>query len=123
MNGNHIGENIKEMRLSMGITQAEFASKINVTKSSVSAYENGSRFPSYDVLIKIAQLFRVSTDNLLGYSNKFNVDVTGLTTEQRNMINAIIEAFVEYNQKHDPGNYLDSLLSIRAGEVLPEEYR
>lgn len=123
MNGNHIGENIKEMRLSMGITQAEFASKINVTKSSVSAYENGSRFPSYDVLIKIAQLFRVSTDNLLGYSNKFNVDVTGLTTEQRNMINAIIEAFVAYNQKHDPGGYLDSLINIVAGEELPPAYR
>lgn len=123
MNGNHIGENIKEMRLSMGITQAEFASKINVTKSSVSAYENGSRFPSYDVLIKIAQLFRVSTDNLLGYSNRFNVEVTGLTTEQRNMINAIIEAFLEYNKKHDPGSYLDSLLSIRSGEELPPAYR
>ena len=60
-----LGTRIKALRTARRMTQAEFAERINVTKSAVSAYENGSRLPSYDVLIKIARLFKVSTDNLL----------------------------------------------------------
>ncbi|BFK86572.1 hypothetical protein I4200191B4_08780 [Pseudoflavonifractor gallinarum] len=79
------------------MTQAEFAERINVTKSAVSAYENGSRLPSYDVLIKIARLFKVSTDNLLGYSEKSAVDVTGLTQKQINVIQDVIITYKRHN--------------------------
>ena len=68
-----------------------------MTKSAVSAYENGSRLPSYDVLIKIARLFKVSTDNLLGYSEKSAVDVTGLTQKQINVIQDVIITYKRHN--------------------------
>ena len=70
----------------MGITQEEFASRINVAKSTVSAYENGTRLPSYDVLVKISELFHVTIDNLLGRSNSYVIDVSGLTPKQRSTI-------------------------------------
>lgn len=92
-----LGTRIKALRTARRMTQAEFAERINVTKSAVSAYENGSRLPSYDVLIKIARLFKVSTDNLLGYSEKSAVDVTGLTQKQINVIQDVIITYKRHN--------------------------
>lgn len=53
--------------------------------------------PSYDVLIKIARVLRVSTDNLLGYSNKSVIDVTGLTQKQINTLQEITVTFQRHN--------------------------
>lgn len=94
---NSIGERIKELRTARKMTQNEFADRINVTKSTVSAYENGTRLPSYDVLIKIARLFKVSTDHLLGYSEKSVLDVTGLTRTQINTLQDVITTYQRHN--------------------------
>lgn len=98
MAGNHIGTQIKTLRLSRNITQEEFASRINVAKSTVAAYENGSRLPSYDVLVRIADLFHVTTDNLLGRSSVYVMDVSGLTAKQRNSIQDVVTTYKEYNK-------------------------
>ena len=52
-----VGSRIKELRVSQKITQNDFASRLGVTKSAISSYENGSRLPSYDILIKISRIF------------------------------------------------------------------
>lgn len=113
MNGNPLAEQIKALRQAAGMTQEEFAKKINVAKSTVCAYENGSRLPSYDVLIKIAGLFHVSTDNLLGHSGQYKVDVTGLTPEQRGVIHKMVETFQDYNR-------LAAILGPTPGDAPPE---
>ena len=59
-----LGERIKEYRTSMKMTQADFACRLGVTGASVSAYENGTRLPSYDILIRIANILGVSTDSV-----------------------------------------------------------
>ncbi|MFQ9915238.1 MAG: helix-turn-helix domain-containing protein [Flavonifractor plautii] len=80
-----LGERIKEYRTSMKMTQADFACRLGVTGASVSAYENGTRLPSYDILIRIANILGVSTDSLLGRRGMGSVtlDVSRLTQEQR----------------------------------------
>ena len=100
---NAVGERIKELRKARRMTQNEFAERINVTKSTVSAYENGSRLPSYDVLIRIARLFKVSTDHLLGYSEKTEIDVTGLTRKQINVIQDMITTYQRHNRFYTGG--------------------
>lgn len=111
-----IGNRIKDLRNARRMTQAEFAERINVTKSTVSAYENGTRFPSYDVLIRIARLFKVSTDNLLGYSEKSVVDVTGLTRKQINVIQDVVITYKRHNllyrQMMDEDSVADRLAAM-----------
>lgn len=111
-----IGTRIKDLRNARRMTQAEFAERINVTKSTVSAYENGTRFPSYDVLIRIARLFKVSTDNLLGYSEKSVVDVTGLTRKQINVIQDVVITYKRHNllyqQMMDEDSVADRLAAM-----------
>lgn len=73
------GNTLKKLRLNNDMTQAQLAQKLGLTKSVISAYETGLRLPSYDVLIHIARLFKVSTDYLLGLEQKKEIDLSGLT--------------------------------------------
>ena len=94
-----LGSKLKELRTEQKLTQAEFAQRLGVTKSSVSSYENGSRLPSYDILIKMARIFKVSTDALLGQAdeNTVTLDVTGLTREQIAFLRSSVEQYRMYN--------------------------
>jgi len=61
---------LTELRKEFKLTQQKLAEKINVSRSSVVQYEAGEKSPRYDVLLKIASLFGVSIDFLLG-----NIDI------------------------------------------------
>ena len=61
-----LGERLRELRKNRSMTQEELGKIINVTKVSVSGYENGNRSPDTETLQKIADFFDVSTDYLLG---------------------------------------------------------
>ncbi len=61
-------ELIKELRKEKGLTQAELAVIFNVTKQTVSAWENGLQETDFETLEKLAKYFEVSVDYLLGLS-------------------------------------------------------
>lgn len=86
-----LNENIKKIRLAQNISQVELARRLNVSKQSVSNWENDNIQPSIDMLIKIANCFGVSTDYLLGLSTEKTIDATGLTDMQIAHIRQIID--------------------------------
>lgn len=86
------GSRIKALRLQKKMTQAELANKLGVTKSVISAYETGLRMPSYDILIQMARIFKVSTDYLLGVEPKTSLDLSGLTEEESTALIKLIQA-------------------------------
>ncbi len=60
-------ERLKRLRKERGLTQDDLAEELGVSRSSVSGYEtNRAAEPDYRSLVKIADLFQVSTDYLLG---------------------------------------------------------
>lgn len=59
-------EQLKELRKKNKMTQAELAELIGLKRATVTQYENGRISPSKEVLIKIANLFRVSLDEIVG---------------------------------------------------------
>lgn len=67
-----IGVRIRQLRLSAGMTQRDLAQRINVGNTTLSQYESGARVPSDEVKIKIASVFGVSVDYLLGASSERN---------------------------------------------------
>lgn len=75
----NFGTTLRSLRLQNNYTQAQLSQKLGVTKSVISAYETGLRTPSYDILIHISKIFKVTTDYLLGIENKENIDLSGLT--------------------------------------------
>lgn len=52
----------------------------------------------WEVWVKIAELFKVSVDNILGYSNQYVIDVTGLTDKQRNTIQDVVNTYKQHNK-------------------------
>ena len=64
-----LSKRIKVLREEHHLSQSQLAEKLNVTTSSISQYESGDRIPSDDVKIKIANLFDVSLDFLMGVSD------------------------------------------------------
>lgn len=114
-----LAEQIKKLRQSKKMTLAVMAERLGVTTSAVAAYENGSRNPSFDVLITIARIFNVTVDNLLGDTNKDFIDVSGLIPEQRDYVEILISTFQKFNMLLDEtmevknshkhfGSYFDS---------------
>lgn len=87
----NMGNKLKSIRKEMKLTQKQVAVRVGVAVSAVSSYESGSRYPSYDVLIKLACLFHVSTDYLLGLSDRKNIDVTGLEDEEISLVLQMVE--------------------------------
>lgn len=86
------GNNLKTLRLRDHLTQAQLAQKLGITKSVISAYETGVRLPSYDILIHMAKIFKVSTDYLLGLENHQELDLSGLTDDEITAIRNLIKA-------------------------------
>jgi len=65
MNNAKIGYFIKELREKKGWTQDELAKRIPVTREAVSKWERGISYPDYSSLIKLSEIFDVSTNELL----------------------------------------------------------
>ena len=72
------------------MTQAELAQRLNITKAVISYYELHERCPSPEVLIKLASIFHVSTDYLLGISNRKMIDVSDLSEEEVRLLLSLI---------------------------------
>jgi len=59
-------DRLRFLRENKKITQKELAKLINVAESTVSMYERGEREPSFEIAVRLANLFNVSIDYLLG---------------------------------------------------------
>jgi len=64
-----LGQRIRNLRKEKKMTQQELANKLNLAKSTISQYENNVNEPDNDTIRKIADVFDVSVDYLLGRSD------------------------------------------------------
>lgn len=60
--------NLASARINAGLSQSEVARRIGVDQSSVSCWEAGKRMPRAIMLVKMAELYRCTIDELLGRS-------------------------------------------------------
>lgn len=93
------GQKLKNLRKNAGLTQADLARMLNVTKSVVSYYELQERSPSPDVLVKLAGIFRVTSDYLLGIDHRKMIDVSDLSENDMHLLLLTIEALRKKNGK------------------------
>lgn len=68
----NLAKKLKSAREKSGYTQSEVAEKLNITRQSVSRWENGWAYPDVESLVMLSDLYAVSTDELLreGVSKK-----------------------------------------------------
>lgn len=92
-----MGEKLKSLRIKKNLTQKQVADRSGLAISAVSSYESGTRYPSYDVLVKLARIFHVSTDYLLGITDKRNIDVTGLSDNEIELVSQLVDTLRNKN--------------------------
>ena len=66
MNMNKIGKSLKLHRINRSLTQRQLASQLNITRQSLSLYETGARTPDIYMLSKIADIYDITVDELIG---------------------------------------------------------
>lgn len=90
------GQRLKELRLQAGLTQKQLADRIWVSKAAIGNYELSDRKPSPEIIVKLAKVFHVSTDYMLGIDEKEQtIDVTGLTSEQVAAVQTLVDMLKE----------------------------
>ncbi len=62
----HVGQRLRQVREQRGLTLTDVAAQTGISKSTLSRLENGQRRPSLELLLPLAQLYRVPLDDLVG---------------------------------------------------------
>lgn len=90
-----IAETIKSLRETANITQSELGKQLNVTRSSINAWEQGVSVPSTALLVQLAQFFHVSTDYLLGLEQNLTLDISALDETEIKILCELVKHFSE----------------------------
>ncbi|MDR0819021.1 MAG: helix-turn-helix domain-containing protein [Oscillospiraceae bacterium] len=88
-----MAEKIKLLREKSGLTQAELARKLGLTRSGVNGWEMGLVIPSTSSIVELSKIFNVSTDYLLGMDANSTININGLTNKEVAVIADLIKCF------------------------------
>lgn len=88
-----IADRIKSIREQNGLSQAQLARKLSVSRSSVNAWELGISAPTIQYVIEMARLFRVSTDYLLDVETEQKLTLNGLSSEEISILYSLVSYF------------------------------
>lgn len=92
------GSRLKQLRNSKHLRQDQVAELIGVNKAAVSYYESDTRQPPFETLIRLASIYNVSTDYLLGVNSSYYVDLTGLTPADVQIVEATVRQLADKNK-------------------------
>ena len=103
-------ERLKKLRKQVKLTQAQIAEKLNISQQAYASWEHGSKKPTQENLVKIAQVLNVSVDYLVGNSKDksdeldniellFRMNSKGLTDEEKKIFKKELIEFMEERRK------------------------
>ena len=85
-----LGNRIEEARLNQGISQAQLARMLGVTKETVSKWESGDKEPTPEHLRDLGTVLKVSSDHLLGIERQQVISVQGLKDEDVCLLQSVV---------------------------------
>ena len=88
-----ICDRIKQLREQAGYSQAQLAKRLDVTRSSVNAWEMVLSMPTTQYVVTLAKLFHVSADYLLGLTASSSIVLDGYTQEEIELLYKLIRYF------------------------------
>ena len=98
-------DNLRNLRISKDLTQEQLSKNLGLSPSSIGNYEQGTRFPKYETLEKIADYFNISISDLFLDSD----NQQSLSPLDREIVNEFMK--LDENDKKDLLNYALYLLS------------
>lgn len=86
-----MADKIKDLRELYNLTQSDVAKSLEITRSSVNAWEMGISTPSTRCTVQLACLFHVSVDYLLGIEHEMTLDISGLDSESVKILTDMVQ--------------------------------
>lgn len=90
-----MGERLRALRRAKQLTQKQVSERLGIAVSTLSGYELEEKHPSYAMLMKLAKLYDVSTDYLIGMEDVRNINVSGLNDNEIKVITDMITILKE----------------------------
>ncbi|HBC92389.1 MAG TPA: XRE family transcriptional regulator [Pelotomaculum sp.] len=94
-----VADRIKKLRKKNKLSQERLAALLGVSRSSVNGWELGFNMPSTQYIIKMARLWHVSTDYLLGIEESQTLSLSGLNQSERTLVYSLLKE-IEDNKTH-----------------------
>lgn len=88
-----ISETIRRLRETAGYSQSQLAKKLDVTRSSVNAWEMGLSTPTIQYVVAMSKLFHISTDYLLGTETTLSIHLDAYSPEEQEVLFSMIRYF------------------------------
>lgn len=85
------GYRLRALRKQKKLTQTQVALRLNLSKTTISGYENNTKTPSLDVLVQLSQFYGTTTDYLLGLSNHPVLVMDGISERQQEILKILLE--------------------------------
>lgn len=103
-------ERLKKLRKDAGLTQVDVAEKLGISQPAYASWERGTKKPTQENLVKIAQVLNVSVDYLVGNLEEesdeldniellFRMNSKGLTEEEKEIFKRELIEFMEERKK------------------------
>ncbi len=95
-----LGNRISQLRKNHHLSQGELADALGVTSALISSWERSERIPVVPKLLKLCDIFNVSTDYLLGRNSSNHISLEGLSPNDAKAVATIIKSLREKNIKN-----------------------
>lgn len=105
----YFSSRLKKLREDHGLSQAELADKLSISRGSISFYENNSRVPDIDILFSLCKYFSVTSDYLIGLSDDPEQKPTA--TKDLGLSYAAVDRLLAWNTRYPDGKTGLSALS------------
>lgn len=84
-------QRIAELRTSFGMSQSELAKRLDVTRSSVNAWELGFATPQLKHIVEMSKIFGTTVDGMLNSSSRMLIDISDLTEKEQQAVFNIVD--------------------------------
>ncbi|HHX54746.1 MAG TPA: helix-turn-helix domain-containing protein [Clostridiales bacterium] len=105
-----LNDKLRYLRINRGLTQVDLGNYLNMTRQGYAHYENGLRSPNYQILVKLANLYQVSVDDLVD-SKEIPLEIVHLYETSPYQIKK------EYNYEKSPKN-ISIMVNKREKELI-----
>lgn len=89
------GLRLQKLRKNRGMTQAELADRLGVSKGTIYRYERNLQDPSLQIAIRLAVLLRTSLDYLTGIDDAYTIRIPCLTNTERQTLQLFLDTFIK----------------------------